>query len=151
MPFADGTFDAALTFHVAMNVADRDGFCRELARVLRPGAALCVFDVMKGSAQGMIYPVPWADTEATSTLKSRDETAALLEVAGFAITAEDYLPRFAMYFFRVGFATVGAAGGPPPLGLHLLTGANTREKFANLAKALETHQVEPVVLITKRS
>jgi hypothetical protein len=140
-----------MTFHVAMNVADRTGFCRELARVLRPGAALCVFDVMKGSAQGMIYPVPWADTEATSTLKSRDETVALLEDAGFAITAEDNLRSFAIDFFREGFAKVAAAGGPPPLGLHLLTGANTREKFANLAKALETHQVEPVVLIARRS
>ena len=48
MPFQDRTFDAALTFHVAMNIRDRAGLYRETGRVLKPGATFCIYDVMKG-------------------------------------------------------------------------------------------------------
>lgn len=56
MPFADGSFDAAVSFHVAMNIEDRAQFYGELARVSRQGAPFCMFDVMKGPAAGMRYP-----------------------------------------------------------------------------------------------
>jgi hypothetical protein len=36
------------------------------------------------------------------------------------------------------------------LGLHLLTGANAPEKFQNYLKAVEAHQIEPVILIAER-
>ena len=32
--------------------------------------------------------------------------------------------------------------GPPPLGLHLLTGANTPAKFENYVQAVTAHQIE---------
>ncbi|MDA1356905.1 MAG: class I SAM-dependent methyltransferase [Proteobacteria bacterium] len=47
MPFEDQTFDAAITFHVAMNIPDRAGLYTEIARVLRPGATFCIYDVIK--------------------------------------------------------------------------------------------------------
>ncbi len=151
LPFADASFDAAVTFHVAMNIQDRPRFYGELARVLKPGAPLCVFDVMKGPEPGMRYPVPWAETEATSFLRSRDETAALLADAGFAVEAENNLRQFALDYFRDMPAKIAKAGGPPPLGLHLLTGPNGTEKFANYYGALEVHMVEPVILVAKRA
>ena len=150
MPFRDGAFDAAVTFHVAMNVADRDAFYGELARVLAPGAPLCLFDVMKGPADGMRYPVPWAETPETSVLHTPAETRMLLDAAGFSVTAEDNLRAFAIDFFRAAFARAQAAGGPPPLGLHQLTGANAPEKFANYLAALEDHQIEPVIMVAQQ-
>ncbi len=69
MPFPDAVFDAAVSFHAAMNIRERDRFYAELARVLRSGAPLCVFDVMKGPSPGMIYPEPWAETAQTSFLE----------------------------------------------------------------------------------
>jgi cyclopropane fatty-acyl-phospholipid synthase-like methyltransferase len=147
MPFADETFDAGLTFHVAMNIEDRATFYDELQRVLKPGAPLCLFDVMKGPAAGMLYPVPWAETAATSFLKSADETESLLDDAGFEVTARSNLRDFAIGFFREVFAKAAAMDGPPPIGLHLLTGANTPEKFQNYAKALDAHQIEPVIIM----
>ncbi len=147
MPFQTASFDAALTFHAAMNIADRPALYAEVARVLRPGAPFCVFDVMKGPTPGMRYPVPWAETEAISFLRSRDETVDLLERAGFTITAEDNLREFAIGYFEKVFAEIAAAGGPPPLGLHLLTGANAGEKFANYLEAVRDHQIEPVILV----
>jgi SAM-dependent methyltransferase len=65
MPFEDGTFDAAITLHVAMNIADRGGLYREVARVLKPGAVFCIYDVMKGHSAGLKFPVPWAESPAT--------------------------------------------------------------------------------------
>ena len=150
LPFGEASFDAAVSFHVAMNIADRASFYGELARVLRPGAPLCLYDVMKGPAPGMAYPVPWAETAATSVLKTRDETAALLAGAGFTVSAEESLRDVAIGFFRDAFARAAQAGGPPPLGLHLLTGANGPEKFANYARALEAHQIEPVIMVALR-
>ena len=150
MPFPDAAFDAAVSFHVAMNIGERDKFYAELARVMRSGAPLCVFDVMKGPSPGMIYPVPWAETEETSFLKSPAETSDLLRAQGFDIEREESLREFAIQYFREVFAKAAKADGPPPLGLHLLTGANAPEKFANYAKALDGHQIDPVILVARR-
>lgn len=147
MPFGDQTFDAALTFHVAMNIDDRAKFYGELARTLRKGSPFCVFDVMKGPTDGMRYPVPWAETAATSFLKTRDETVALMDAAGFSLVAENNLRDFAIAYFEEVFAKAAQADGPPPLGLHLLTGENTVAKFSNYVEALNAHQIEPVILV----
>ena len=147
LPYATASFDAAVSFHVAMNVKHRQSFYQELARVLRPGAPLCLFDVLKGPGAGMRYPVPWAETPVTSFLKSREQTLALLAGAGFSLVAEDNLRRFAIDYFRQVFAQSAEA---PPLGLHLLTGANSAEKFRNYAAALDAHQIEPVIMVASR-
>lgn len=150
MPFADAAFDAAVNFHAAMNIEDRKALYGELARVLQPGAHLCIFDVMKGPTPGMRYPVPWAESDRTSFLKSTQETADLLGTAGFEVTAVENLRDFAIAYFKDVFAAIAADGGPPPLGLHLLTGANAGEKFANYLQAAEAHQIEPVIMVAVR-
>ncbi len=147
LPFDDDTFDGAFSFHVAMNIEDRSRFLREAARVLRTDAPLCLFDVMKGPAEGMRYPMPWAESAETSVLKSREESLTLLDEAGFIVSEEENLRDFALDFFEKMFAKAAEAGGPPPPGLHLLTGANAPEKFGNYRQALADHQVEPVILV----
>lgn len=150
LPFGKASFDAALTFHVAMNIEDRPRFYAGLARVLKPGAQLCIFDVMKGPAPGLGFPVPWAETEATSFLKSPAETRSLVKSAGFSVTAEESVRDEAIAYFDEQFANIEENGGPPPLGLHLLTGANSPEKFANYMSALKAHQIDPVIMIAER-
>ena len=150
MPFPDAVFDAAVSFHAAMNISERDRFYAELARVMRPAAPLCVFDVMKGPSPGMIYPVPWAETDETSFLRSPTETSELLLEAGFHIEKENSLREFAIQYFREVLAKSASANALPPLGLHLLTGTNAPEKFSNYAKALEKHQIDPVIFIARR-
>jgi ubiquinone/menaquinone biosynthesis C-methylase UbiE len=46
--------------HVGMNIEDKDGLFAEIYRVLRPGAAFGVYDVMRQKDGGLAYPVPWA-------------------------------------------------------------------------------------------
>jgi ubiquinone/menaquinone biosynthesis C-methylase UbiE len=85
MPFEDAAFDAATSFHVAMNIAERDRLYGEIARVMRPGATLCIYDVMKTGPGEILYLVPWAETAATSHVTSPEEMQALLGEAGFEI------------------------------------------------------------------
>ena len=151
LPYAGQSFDAAVSFHVAMNIEDRQAFYGELARVLRPGGQLCIFDVMDGPTDGMLYPVPWAETEVTSFLKSPDETGALLTDAGFAVTEVASQRDMASEFFRAVFAKAAEADGPPPLGLHLLTGPNGPEKFGNYVQALDAHQIDPTIIVASRA
>lgn len=150
MPFADDSFEAAVSFHVAMNIDNRQQFYSELSRVLQKGSNLCLFDVMKGPTEGMRYPVPWSETGADSFLRTPQETSQLLRQAGFDFVSEKSLRRFAIDFFRDVFAKEATQDGPPPIGLHLLTGPNAPEKFKNYVDALHDHQIDPVIIIAKR-
>lgn len=151
LPFEDASFDGAFTFHVGMNVPDRPAFYGEIARVLRPGGLFCLFDVMKGPAPDMRYPVPWAETEETSFLKTPDEMRAYLKAAGLTVEKEESLKEFAAEFFRKAFAAAAKADGPPPLGLHLLTGANAPQKFQNYAAALAADQIDPMIMLARKA
>jgi len=149
MPFADRAFDAAITIHVAMNIRDRAGLYREVARVLKPGAVFCSYDVMKGAKQGLTFPVPWAETPETSHLTTPQEMQVLLRDAGFDVREVDDRTEFGIAFFRESLAK--AAAGPVPLGLHVVMGASAPEKFRNMLASLESDAISPVVVIAKRA
>lgn len=148
MPFDRAAFDAAITFHVAMNIKDRPALYSEIARVLKPGAVLCIYDVLKGARNGLCFPLPWAETDATSHLATADEMRALLAEAGFEVGDVEDRTSFAIEFFRKRLAATGA---PPPLGLHLLMGVNTKEKFHNYLRGAENGSVAPTVIIARRN
>ncbi|HMJ98635.1 MAG TPA: methyltransferase domain-containing protein, partial [Reyranella sp.] len=46
LPFGDGEFDRVWTQHVAMNIADRPRLYREMARVVKPGGKLALYDAV---------------------------------------------------------------------------------------------------------
>ena len=83
MPFPDATFDVVWTQHASMNISDKAGLYREIARVLRPGGRFAFFDVLAGPNQPIHYPVPWASDPSFSFLLSPDETRELITRAGF--------------------------------------------------------------------
>jgi ubiquinone/menaquinone biosynthesis C-methylase UbiE len=85
LPFADATFDAAMTLHVAMNIARKDLMYAEAKRVLRTGASFGVYDVLQGEGGEVLFPVPWARQPAISHLATDAEMRRLLEGAGFKI------------------------------------------------------------------
>lgn len=146
MPYADAAFDAAITLHVAMNIVDRAGLYREIARVLRSGAVFCIYDVMKGANDALSYPVPWADTEASSHLTTPAEMQVLLAAAGFSVEEVEDRTDFGIAFFRERLS----AGAASPLGLHLLMGESAREKFHNMLQNLESGAIAPVVMLARR-
>jgi ubiquinone/menaquinone biosynthesis C-methylase UbiE len=42
LPFQDGTFDHVWSYAVTMNIADKEGLGREVARVLKPGGRFLI-------------------------------------------------------------------------------------------------------------
>lgn len=85
LPFPDRTFDAAMTIHVAMNIARKDLMYAEARRVLRPGARFGVYDVLQGEGGQVHFPVPWAREPAISHLATDAEMRRLLADRGFNI------------------------------------------------------------------
>ena len=150
MPFEDGSFDAAVTFHAAMNIQDRAGLYAEIARVLRPGATFCIYDVMKTGPGDIVYPAPWAETAETSHVASPEETLEYLRQAGFEIVETENRREFALQFFRQRIAG-SESDGPPPLSIHLLMGRTWREKFKNTLQNTEAGRIAPVQMIARRT
>lgn len=148
MPLASHTFDAATTFHAAMNIFDRPALYEEIARVVKPGAALCIYDVMKMGKTPVVYPVPWAETPGTSHLVSPDEMHQLLSAAGFEIEQQEDRTASAVEFFQRVSSAQG--DGPSPLGIHLLMGPNAKEKIANTKANIEAGCIAPVLTIARR-
>jgi ubiquinone/menaquinone biosynthesis C-methylase UbiE len=85
LPFADGAFDAAMTIHVAMNIAAKDKMYAEAKRVLKPGGRFAVYDVLQGEGGEVLFPVPWAREPSISHLATPDAMRSLLADAGFEI------------------------------------------------------------------
>jgi SAM-dependent methyltransferase len=150
MPFADAEFDRAYMLHVGMNIPDKRALFTEVARVLKPGGAFAVYDVMQTGNAPLTFPVPWAATAAISALATPAAYAAALRASRFEIVAERNRRDFAIEFFKALRARMGQAGGPPPLGLHLVMGADSAVKIGNMVANIEQGSIAPVELIARR-
>ena len=147
MPFNDATFDAGMSFHVAMNIKDRSALYGEMARILKPGAGLCLYDVMKMSDAPIEFPVPWAEDQSTAHLTSVEDMHVLLGDAGFDVVEVDDRKDAAIEFFNRRLATIsGNDGPPPPLGIHLILGESAVIKFRNTLNNILSGAVSPVVM-----
>jgi sarcosine/dimethylglycine N-methyltransferase len=90
LPFEDGSFDVVWSQHVVMNIPDRAQLYRELRRVLKTGGTFAFYDpYLPDTGDAPLYPVPWAETPASSTLLTEQTTVATLEDAGFRMLAFD--------------------------------------------------------------
>jgi SAM-dependent methyltransferase len=79
------TFDAAYTIHVQMNVADKQSFFAEIARRLRPGARLAIFEVCRNGEAEPPLPLPWSLDGTDSFLASPDELRRTIQSCGFEL------------------------------------------------------------------
>lgn len=147
MPFADERFDHAVQLHVGMNISDKKALFGEVHRVLKPGGRFGVYDIMRLTDAPISYPVPWATDASTSFVETVDTYRNALEAAGFVVTAERNRREFAVEFFTAMKARVAEAGGPPPLGLHVIIGAETPTKVSNMVGAFGSGVLAPVELV----
>lgn len=153
IPFPDGIFDAAITLHVAMNIEDREQLYRETARVLKSGAVLCIYDVMKIGKKPLEYPVPWAKTAETSFLKTPEQMQILLEGAGFSITKMENRVEVAKSFFKKQLLAQKASKSdkPPVLGVHLIIREQAKEKFENTQLNIDLELMAPVLMFAVKN
>ncbi len=150
MPFADSAFDRAYMLHVGMNIDDKARLCSEVCRVLRSHSLFGIYDVMKIGDGELTYPVPWATTATSSAVAKPAQYREALQAAGFSVIAERNRRDFALAFFDQLRAKTAAAGGPPPLGLHILMGRNTPDKVQNMIQNISNDRIAPVELIARK-
>jgi ubiquinone/menaquinone biosynthesis C-methylase UbiE len=147
LPFEASTFDGAYMLHVGMNIEDKARAFAEVRRALKPSGVFGIYDVMRTGEGELAFPLPWATTSATSFLRSPADYRHLLEAAGFTVLKERGLREFAIEFFQQMRARIREAGGPPPLGLHILMGASSAEKIANIVDSLERGLIAPTEIV----
>ncbi|WP_084421189.1 class I SAM-dependent methyltransferase [Henriciella litoralis] len=146
----DGRFDAAWMFHVGMNIAEKRELFAELTRILKPGAGLLVYDIMRGEDETtpLTFPLPWASDASHSYVASPDDYEAAMETAGLIIDGvtprQDLAERF---FDRM---TSGGTGANSPLATSLLMGADAAEKTSNLLAAWRSGQIIPVQILARK-
>ena len=143
IPFADRSFDRATMIHVGMNIADKAKAFADVRRVLTPGGLFGVYDVMLAGDGEVAYPMPWAMTTTASFLVTPAAYRALLTAAGFAIEQERDWRDTALQLGRK-MRERTAQQGAPPLGLHILMGASTPQRIANVVSALERGVIAPI-------
>ncbi|WP_114417820.1 class I SAM-dependent methyltransferase [Marinospirillum perlucidum] len=90
LPLEDEEFAAAWSQHTLMNLPDLEQGLAEIHRVLRPGGQLLLHEVLKGeNKEPLDYPVPWAESDEQSHLKTPAELRQLLEKTGFECRFEE--------------------------------------------------------------
>ena len=149
LPFEDDRFDIVWTPHVQMNIADKNRFFSEIARVLKPGGCFLFHDVFRDSGDAPIYPVPWADDESMSVLVTQTEARKIVEDIGLVIEIWDDKIQESVEFFKRVLARI-EANGLPPLGIHLLLGDNAEDKLRNYAHNLSENRVSVVVGMARK-
>lgn len=150
LPFANGSFDRAYMLHVGMNIDDKMKLCSEVNRVLKGNSLFGIYDVMRTGDGELTYPVPWATTASSSAVAKPAEYRDALQQAGFTVVAERNRRDFALAFFDQLRARTAAAGGPPPLGLHILMGRNTPDRVQNMIANISGGKIAPVELIARK-
>lgn len=113
LPFENKTFDAAMTIHVAMNIAAKDKMYMEAHRVLKPGGIFAVYDVLQGEGGEVLYPVPWARDPSISHLATPDAMKSLLSDAGFKLLDIQDSSDESQSFFEKMTAQMAKTGVPP--------------------------------------
>lgn len=150
LPFAEGTFELAWTEHAQMNIADKRAFYGEIHRVLRPAGRLAFHDIFAGAAGEVHFPVPWASRPALSALAPVDDVRNLLASIGFAEIAWTDRTAHALAWFRAALDRI-RAHGPPPLGIHLLMGEDSRAKLENMVRNLEEGRIVVAMALVQRT
>ena len=148
LPFAENTFDVATMIHVGMNIEDKGRLFAEVRRVLRPDGHFAVYDVMKTSAAELPYPMPWAETAATSFVAPPETYHQLLIASGFEVTQEHNRRDMALTLGRE-MRESATKHGAPPLGLHILMGPATPQRLGNLMGALQQGLLAPIEIIAR--
>jgi ubiquinone/menaquinone biosynthesis C-methylase UbiE len=148
LPYDAGVFDAAITIHVAMNIAAKDIVYVGARRVLKPGRIFAVYDILQGEGGEVLYPVPWARDPSISHLATPVEMRKLLEGAGFQIVAEEDSTSESEAWFRHAAAQM-ARSNTPPIGLRQFLGEDAAQMTRNQVQNLTERRIRTVTHICR--
>lgn len=149
IPYEDEKFDIVWTEHVQMNIADKNRFYSEIARVLKPAGRLLFHDIFRGSGDSPFYPAPWAEDESISALATESEARSIIEQVGLEIDQWITKVQDSIEFFERVSARV-EADGPPPIGIHLLMGDNAKDKLHNYVRNLREDRLSVALGVARK-
>ena len=146
LPFGDKKFDAAMTIHVAMNIAAKDKMYSEAHRVVKPGGIFAVYDVLQGEGGEVLYPVPWARDPSISHLATPDQMKTLLIGSGFKLRdVQDSTEESQSFFERV--TAQMAKTGVPPVAWRLFLGDDFPTMARNQVRNVTERRIRTVSFI----
>ena len=146
LPFGNQTFDAAMTIHVAMNIAAKDKMYAEARRVLKSGGVFAVYDVLQGEGGEVLYPVPWARDPSISHLATPDEMKNLLAGAGFKLVdVQDSTEESQSFFERM--TSQMAKTGVSPVIWQLFLGEDFPAMARNQVRNVTERRIRTVSFI----
>jgi ubiquinone/menaquinone biosynthesis C-methylase UbiE len=146
MPFPSDTFDGAYMIHVGMNIEDKAGVFREVARVLKRGARFSIFDIMQTGDGPLEFPLPWAVSAETSFVRTTEDYRKALEAAGLRVEHERGRRQFAEEEMQRRMSR-GPSGTSPVIGVHILMGDKAPAMLRNVNQAIVGGQLEPVEIV----
>lgn len=146
LPFEDNRFDAAMTIHAAMNIAEKDKVYEHARRVVKPSGVFAVYDVLQGEGGDVLFPVPWAREPSISHLASPEEMKSLLTEAGFKILhVHDSTDESQSWFEAM--TTRMAEPGPPPVTAQVFLGGDFPVMARNQVRNLTERRIRTVSYI----
>jgi ubiquinone/menaquinone biosynthesis C-methylase UbiE len=148
LPFAADRFDAAMTIHVAMNIAAKDRLYAQARRVVKPGGIFAVYDVLQGEGGEVLFPVPWAREPSISHLATPGDMASLLAGAGFEILEVQDSTDRSQSWFEARAARM-AESGPPPVSFQVFLGDDYPAMMRNQVRNLAERRIRTVSYICK--
>lgn len=151
MPFEDAAFDGAWMLHAAMNIPDKPGLYREIARVLKPGAVFAAYEIHAGAGAegGPLYPTPWAEEPSISHLIAPEDWHGTLEAAGLAVEGWRDLTAPGAAWFATSHERI-ESGAANTFGLRLIMGDNFGDKVANMVRNTGEGRIAVVEAICRR-
>ena len=144
LPFEESSFDAVITIHVGMNIQDKDTMLTEMARVVRPGGTVLVYDVMRVGQGEIAFPVPWASEPAQDFLAPRQTYEDAMQRCG--LTVERTTDRTAACLDLV----AKARANPPKITLGDLMGRDWPVMFGNALPALRDGIIAVIEIVARR-
>ncbi len=148
LPFDDDQFDATVTIHAAMNIADKPALYREARRVVRPGGRFGIYDVLAGEGGDVVFPVPWARDASISHLATPEDMRAMLDSAGFEVLDEVDSTDDSLAWFRSLAAGI-AESGPPPVSFGVFLGEDLSRMAANQVTNLSERRIRTVAYVCR--
>lgn len=148
LPFEDNRFDAAMTIHVAMNIADKAALYARARRVIRPGGIFAVYDVLQGEGGDVVFPVPWAREPSISFLATPQEMRSALAEAGFEVLEEEDSTDESLAWFQAMVAR-GQEAGAPAVTFQTFLGDDFPRMARNQVRNLTDKRIRTVSYICK--
>ncbi|HZR26272.1 MAG TPA: class I SAM-dependent methyltransferase [Vicinamibacterales bacterium] len=148
--FADASFDGAYSINVAMNIADKHGFYREIHRLLKPGGWVLLAEIAKAGGGAIDYPTPWASTAASSFLATADETQRALVECGFRVDRLQDSRDAALAYGARSRAMVERGGKPPHRAVALIHRDVAKAAMANSAAAMADGRIAPIDIFARK-